>query len=102
MVSIFEFIKNSIKGIIPESRILLFGSRARGDFRIDSDYDLLIIVPYSIDVKEKLTLKTTIRKLIVKAGISSDILIESEQELMCKNEIKGHIISTALSESIEL
>lgn len=102
MASIFEFIKNSIKGIIPESRVLLFGSRARGDFRIDSDYDLLIIVPYPLAVKEKLTLKTSIRKLIVKAGISSDILIESEQELISKNEIKGHIISTALSESIEL
>lgn len=35
-------IKNALKGIDYE-KIILFGSRARGDNRKDSDFDLMII-----------------------------------------------------------
>ena len=33
------------KQVVPkDSRLVLFGSRARGDFRADSDWDLLIVL----------------------------------------------------------
>ena len=36
-------------------KILLFGSRARGDFQIDSDYDILVLVgEYHQDIRKKL------------------------------------------------
>ena len=31
------------------TRVILFGSRARGEHRMDSDYDLLIVVPRKED-----------------------------------------------------
>lgn len=34
-----------IKKKFPKAKILLFGSRARDDFRKDSDYDLLVVSP---------------------------------------------------------
>ncbi|MEM5821206.1 MAG: nucleotidyltransferase domain-containing protein [Candidatus Aenigmatarchaeota archaeon] len=34
-------------------RIILFGSRARGDYREDSDYDLLIVTKEKLDRKTK-------------------------------------------------
>lgn len=38
-------IENTVKDIMPlDARILLFGSRARGDARPDSDWDILIIL----------------------------------------------------------
>lgn len=43
-------IKAVIKAVDPSAEVLLFGSRARGDFHSDSDWDVLIIVD-----KEKLT-----------------------------------------------
>jgi len=44
-------IKESVREVEPESEIMLFGSRARGDERADSDWDLLILVPHSADLK---------------------------------------------------
>jgi predicted nucleotidyltransferase len=38
------------KGIKVE-RIILFGSRARGDFKENSDWDLLIIVSNELDLR---------------------------------------------------
>ena len=36
-------VKETIKKIDPEARGILFGSRARGDFRTDSDWDFTIL-----------------------------------------------------------
>lgn len=40
---VFEMIERLVRALGPE-RIYLFGSRARGDARADSDYDFLVIV----------------------------------------------------------
>lgn len=43
-----DFIKNlivqTIRDFDPKAKILLFGSRARGDARVDSDWDVLVLV----------------------------------------------------------
>ncbi|MCB9036979.1 MAG: nucleotidyltransferase domain-containing protein [Lewinellaceae bacterium] len=40
---ILSRIKESVNEIEPQSEIILFGSKARGDDRDDSDWDLLIL-----------------------------------------------------------
>jgi predicted nucleotidyltransferase len=42
--------------------IILFGSRARGDFSKYSDYDFLIITEKTFNIKEKMEIAKTIRK----------------------------------------
>ncbi|MEG8946759.1 nucleotidyltransferase domain-containing protein [Rosettibacter firmus] len=51
-------IKDSIENILCQNgytldSIFLFGSRARGDFEKESDYDILIIIKDNIDIKQK-------------------------------------------------
>lgn len=36
-------VKNAVKEINPKAEVILFGSRARGDAREDSDWDFLIL-----------------------------------------------------------
>lgn len=40
---ILKVIKEKIIGILPDARIMLFGSRARGDWHEESDWDVLVL-----------------------------------------------------------
>jgi predicted nucleotidyltransferase len=37
-------VKHILKSVAPDARILLYGSRARGEAKSDSDWDLLVIL----------------------------------------------------------
>ena len=36
--------KRAIRAVVPDADVILYGSRARGDAKHDSDYDLLVLV----------------------------------------------------------
>lgn len=41
---VINLIRNTIRATEPEAQLILYGSRARGDAREDSDWDVLVIV----------------------------------------------------------
>ncbi|MDR2145267.1 MAG: nucleotidyltransferase domain-containing protein [Tannerella sp.] len=49
---ILEEIKNVKQEILPEGKVILFGSQARGDEREDSDWDLLVLIDKSESMME--------------------------------------------------
>lgn len=55
--TILSKIKLQIEEIDPNARIILFGSRARGDARKNSDWDFLILTKkeVTIDLKNKIS-----------------------------------------------
>lgn len=99
---ILEIIKSTARKYIADSEVMLFGSRARKDSTSESDFDILIITDQLLTPKEKLPLKTSIRKDLLKSGIRSDILIQSKKEVNIKKRLPGHIIKTILNEAILL
>ncbi|MBK9980810.1 MAG: nucleotidyltransferase domain-containing protein [Saprospiraceae bacterium] len=48
-MDLLQLVKHEIKGIDPNAEVILFGSRARGDFREDSDWDFLILLNRTLD-----------------------------------------------------
>ncbi len=88
--------------ILPNSKILLFGSRARENYSNDSDYDFLVITKETIDIRRKRTLKSLLRKELAQLKIPADILIQSEEEINSKKEITGHILKQILREGVAL
>ena len=99
----YDTIKKTIRSFLPDSRILLFGSRARGNSDIHSDYDLLVITPNILTQKEKLSWSSQIDRAIVKAiHAPVDLLLYSEEEILQKQQLPGHIIRSAMREGIAL
>jgi len=88
--------------ILPNSRILLFGSRARKDNTNDSDYDFLVITRETLDIHKKRTLSSMMRKELARFKIPADILIQSEDEINLKKEVTGHILKQVLREGVAL
>jgi uncharacterized protein len=97
-----DLIKKTANEFFPQAEILLFGSRARNENSWDSDYDVLIITDSILSPKEKITIRTNIRKSLLKIGIRSDILIQGKKEVDQKKKLPGHIVRKIMREAITL
>ena len=73
-------IKSLIYEIEPKSEIILFGSRARGDERVDSDWDLLILVPNPVDLKEEQKFRHKLFDLELEYGQSISTFVYSKKD----------------------
>ena len=101
--NIYDTIRNAVQGCLPGSRVLLFGSRARGDHASNSDYDLLVITPVTFTPKEKIYWSTRIDHAIIDAiRVPVDLLLNSEDEIHRKLELPGHIIRSVMKEGVAL
>ncbi len=58
-------------------RIILFGSRARGEAHMDSDLDLLIIVP---DGLSSIEARRAIGRALISPDASYDLIVYTESE----------------------
>lgn len=100
---IYATIKSTVNAYLPDARVLLFGSHARGDNDRYSDYDLLVITPSELSRTEKVNLTTTLDKALVHTlHAPFDVLVYSENEVSRKRVLPGHIIRTAMREGLAL
>jgi uncharacterized protein len=101
--NLYKTIKEVVQNSIPGSRVLLFGSRARGDNSQNSDYDLLVITPDTYSSTEKIYWRTKLDNAITStAKIPIDLLFNSEEEVKIKKELPGDIIRSVLREAVIL
>ena len=93
-----QMVDTIVREVSPEA-IILFGSRARGDARTDSDVDLLIVetAPFSPQRSRR---KEAARLYIALKGlnISKDILLYSRDEFEQWKNSANHVIGRAIRE----
>jgi len=83
----------------PGSRVILFGSHARGQAGPHSDLDFLVIEPSVQDVvKESVRLHRTLKGLEVWA----DVIVRSEESVREWRDVYGTVINSALREGKEI
>jgi predicted nucleotidyltransferase len=87
---------------ISAKQIILFGSRARGDYSKNSDYDFLIITEKTFGLKEKMQIASAIRRALAELYVCADIIINSEEEVKIKKDRIGCVTRYALAEGIEI
>ncbi len=81
----FNSIKTTVLSYLPEAKVLLFGSWARGDFNTHSDFDLLVVTKNDIDSREKMNLESKISKsLVYLLHAPFDVLLYSQQDIELK------------------
>jgi predicted nucleotidyltransferase len=83
-------------------KIMLFGSRARGNPREDSDWDFFVIVDKKLGFNEKWDIIDEIKIKLAKLKIPNDVILKSEDEVEESKDDIGRITYYALKEGIEL
>jgi predicted nucleotidyltransferase len=66
-------------------RIILFGSRARGDNREDSDFDIYVIIDDDLEFSDIMNIFIKIKRGLAKLHISNDVIIRS-RDIFEKNK----------------
>lgn len=79
-------------------RILLFGSRARGDQREDSDYDFLIVLD---EVGNKFEIMGEAFRQMRDLPISKDIVVTDETEYQ-SGGLLGSVVRSAIAEGVKV
>lgn len=77
------------------AKVVLFGSRARGGARDDSDLDFLVI---EARVKSKLDEMVRLRDALPPLGVPVDVVVVSEEEAVRRERVPSTLVHRALRE----
>lgn len=80
-------------------RIILFGSRARGDAREDSDYDFLVVADTTLAPIERMFVA---RKALWGQRLAADIFVLTPSEYDLFSKRVGSVAATANDEGVVL
>jgi predicted nucleotidyltransferase len=95
-------IKHGIKTLEPNAEVYLYGSRARGDYRKGSDWNILVISP-----KDKITfefereLHNHIYEIELESGEVISLLVYSKSDWL-KKRIISPLFSNVRNEGIRI
>ena len=99
--NIKRILLNALKNI-QYNQIILFGSRAKGNNREDSDYDILVIVNNSFSMDEIRKIECDIRKKMATHLIDVDVLVRTEKMISKYENVSGTVIHEAMKEGVNI
>ncbi|MCX5956123.1 MAG: nucleotidyltransferase domain-containing protein [Cyanobacteria bacterium] len=101
-----EAVKAALAGVQPRpGRVLLFGSRARGDARPDSDFDLLVVMPQpTLTPQERQQALRSLRAALhpLPLSVAVDLVVVGEADAQRLAGSRWHVVARALREGMEL
>ncbi len=73
-------IKEAVKSIDKNAEIILYGSRARGEAKKHSDWDILILTDYNTDIFKERIFRNRLYDLELETGETFSVLIYSKKD----------------------
>jgi predicted nucleotidyltransferase len=84
-----------IEATTAPARVILFGSRARGDSEDRSDFDFLVI---EREVEDRFAEMVRLGRILGRLLIPADVVVASEQHAAKWAPVKGTLMHQAMSE----
>ena len=84
---IISRIKKNIEETDPSAEIILFGSRARGEERKDSDWDLLILTDYPVSFQDEQRFRHHLFDLELELGEAFSTFVYSKSDWEMKHSV---------------
>jgi predicted nucleotidyltransferase len=84
---ISQLIRSYVNSIDNNAEVILYGSRARGDEKKDSDWDILILTDYSIDLSQERRFRDKLYDLELETGEPFSVFVYSKNEWQTKQKI---------------
>ncbi|NUN10254.1 MAG: nucleotidyltransferase domain-containing protein [Ignavibacteriaceae bacterium] len=99
----YDIIVRRILSETKPEKIIVFGSRGRGDNAPDADLDLLIIDKRNFEKDGgRFELRKRIRRALSDINVPKDILLYSTVEAEYWKDYPNHILSTCLTQGKEI
>lgn len=80
-------IRNYINAIDPRADVILYGSRARGDERPDSDWDILILTNNAADIVTERKFRNKLYDLELETGEALSVFVYSKNDWQTRQRI---------------
>ena len=93
--AIISTMVDRIVGRFQPSRVVLFGSYARGTAIESSDVDLLVVM---VDIPDKRQAAVEIRRTLGDLPVSKDIVVTTPDEITRRGHLVGTVLHAALRE----
>jgi predicted nucleotidyltransferase len=90
-----EIVRRLVEAYKPE-RIYLFGSKARGDAGLDSDYDLMVVVPE--DAPPERHRSRLAYEVLWGTGTAADVLVWTRQKFEDRLHVRASLPATVMRE----
>jgi len=90
-----EIVRRLVAAYEPE-RIYLFGSRARGEPDLDSDYDLMVVVPSQAPAERRRS--RTAYEALRGTGTAADILVWTREAFDSRLHLRASLPYTIVTE----
>jgi len=78
--NLLKRVKAAVNALAPEAEIILYGSRARGTARADSDWDFLILLPDTVNKILEMRIKDALYDIELETGMVLSSIVRSKKE----------------------
>lgn len=84
---ILNLIRENVSQLDPQAEIILYGSRARGDERVDSDWDILILIDDEATFERERTFRHHLYDLEISLGEAFSVFVVNKNDWNTKFRI---------------
>ena len=102
ITSELERVVQAIVASVHPDGVILFGSRARGDFRADSDFDLAILAPDGV-VRRRVAMRAyESLAAVADRSVAVDIVVLTPAIMSAERDLAGSIVREVSREGVSL